>query len=312
LHVTSLPTLLPAGSLAVRAGNSAARLHLSPNVRADLSEQFVSAQETIMRIGARKIDYDMPPYIVAEISCNHNGDIKKALDLIDASVAAGADAVKFQTYTPGDLCKPENEDLWRLYERAMTPREWHPELFDHCRKAHITAFSSPFSVHAVEYLEREIQPPCYKIASPEALRHDIVGAVAKTGKPVIVSTGALSGEGAIDDLWVRLGPEVVFLHCIARYPAEVIDGNFNAIKTLKKEGRLVGLSDHTPGYTAAVAATALGIVMIEKHIKLDNDCIDSEWSLNPKQFLGMTQHVTDVFYGMGTGQIEATCKPRAL
>jgi sialic acid synthase SpsE len=264
-----------------------------------------------VRIGARRIDYDMPPYIVAEISCNHNGDIKKALDLIDASVAAGADAVKFQTYTPSDLCKPENEDLWRLYERAMTPREWHPELFDHCRKAHITAFSSPFSVHAVEYLEREIQPPCYKIASPEALRPDIVSAVAKTGKPVIVSTGALSSVGQVDDLLVRLGPEVVFLHCIANYPARVIDGNFNAIKTLKW-GRLGGLSDHSPGDTAAIAATAMGIVMLEKHIKLDNNCIDSDWSLNPKEFEEMCRNVRDVWHGMGSGQIEATCKPRAL
>jgi sialic acid synthase SpsE len=277
-----------------------------------------------VRIGARKIDYDMPPYIVAEISCNHNGDIKKALDLIDASVAAGADAVKFQTYTPGDLCKPENEDLWRLYERAMTPREWHPELFEHCRKAHITAFSSPFSVHAVEYLEREIQPPCYKIASPEALRPDIVRAVAATGKPVIVSTGALSSEAQIEDLWARLGPSVVFLHCIAQYPARVIDGNFNAITTMKGDGEvrdwtpgheyglLVGLSDHTPGYVAAVAATALGVVMIEKHIKLNNDCIDSDWSLNPQEFAEMCQNVRDVWHGMGNGQIEATCKPRAI
>jgi sialic acid synthase SpsE len=269
-----------------------------------------------VRIGARKIGYDMPPYIVAEISCNHTGDIKKALDLIDASVAAGADAVKFQTYTPSDLTTPENEALWKLYERAMTPREWHPELFDHCRKAHITAFSSPFSVHAVEYLEREIQPPCYKIASPEALRHDIVDAVAKTGKPVIVSTGALTGESATDDLWVRLGPvggnEVVFLHCISNYPARVIDGNFNAIKTLKRRGRLVGLSDHSPGDTAAIAATAMGIVMIEKHIKLDNNCIDSDWSLNPKEFEEMARNVRDVWHGMGNGQIEATCKPRAL
>lgn len=264
-----------------------------------------------MKINGRRIDYDLPPYIVAEISCNHNGDIGKAKELIDAAIWAEADAVKFQTYTPADLCKPGSPN-WELYERAMTPREWHEELFTYCHRAHITAFSSPFSVHAVEYLEREIGPPVYKIASPEALRPDIVSAVAKTGKPVIVSTGALSSEGQIDDLWVRLGPEVCFLHCIAEYPAKVIDGNFNTLKTLKKEGRLVGLSDHSPGYVAPVAATALGAVMIEKHIKLDDDCIDAAWSLDRQQFADMAKNARDVWHGMGDGQIAATCKPRDI
>lgn len=266
-----------------------------------------------MRIGARKLGYDMPPYIIAEISCNHTGDIRKALDLIDASIAAGADAVKFQTYTPGDLCK-EGSEWWPIYEKAMTPREWHPELFEYCRKAHITAFSSPFSIHAVDYLEREINPPCYKIASPEALRPEIVAAVAATGKPVIVSTGALSSEAQVDDLEVRLGPLVVFLHCIAQYPARTEDGNFNAIKTLKRKGRLVGLSDHSPLSAAAIAATALGVVMIEKHIKLfgDDDCLDAAWSLDQYEFQDMAVNVRKVWDGMGTGEIEATCKPRAL
>src|SRR5689334_14565115 len=122
-----------------------------------------------MKINGRRIDYDLPPYIVAEISCNHNGDIGKAKELIDAAIWAEADAVKFQTYTPGDLCK-EGSPNWELYGRAMTPREWHEELFTYCHHAHMPAFSSPFSIHAVEYLEREIGPPVYKIASPEALR----------------------------------------------------------------------------------------------------------------------------------------------
>jgi len=264
-----------------------------------------------MKIQGRKIGYDLPPYLVAEISCNHNGHIEKAKDLIDAAIWAGADAVKFQTYTPGDLCKPDSE-LWALYEKAMTPREWHEELFEYCRHAHMPAFSSPFSVHAVEYLERTISPPCYKIASPEALRADIVEAIAKTGDPVIVSTGALSSMAQIEDLEVRLGPDVVFLHCIAEYPAKVIDGNFAALKTLKQNGRLVGLSDHSPGLVAPVAATALGVVMIEKHIKIDDDCIDAEWSLNRQEFADMASAVRDVWHGMGDGQIRATCKPRTL
>lgn len=264
-----------------------------------------------MKINNRRIDYDLPPYIVAEISCNHNGEIGKAKDLIDAAIYAEADAVKFQTYTPGDLCKPGSEN-WALYERAMTPREWHEELFAYCHAAHITAFSSPFSVHAVEYLEREIGPPVYKIASPEALRLDIVNAVASTGKPVIVSTGALSSKEQVENFNLKLGPGVCFLHCIAEYPAKVIDGNFKTIKTIRDYGYLVGLSDHSPGHTAAVAATALGVVMIEKHIKLDDDCIDAAWSLNKMEFTDMAKAVRDVWHGMGDGEIRATCKPRAL
>ncbi len=265
-----------------------------------------------MKIRGREISYKLPPYIVAEISCNHNGEIGQAKSLIDAAISAGADAVKFQTYTPGDLTKPENTELWALYEKAMTPREWHEELFDYCARAHMPAFSSPFSVHAVEYLEREIKPPCYKIASPEALRPEIVNAVATTGKPVIVSTGALSGIGQIENLNSRLGPEVCFLHCIAQYPARIEDGNLRAIETLKQGVGLVGLSDHTPGHDSCVAATALGIVLIEKHIKLDDNCIDAEWSLNPKEFEAMTKAVRSVFDGMGDGQIRASCGPRSL
>lgn len=263
-----------------------------------------------MRIYGRKIGYDLPPYIVAEISCNHSGSIDKAKELIDAAIWAEADAVKFQTYTPGDLCK-EGSEMWALYEKAMTPREWHEELFDYCAKAHMPAFSSPFSVHAVEYLEHTIHPPCYKIASPEALRTDIVDVVAATGKPTIISTGALSRIGQVAMLEAKF-PEVVFLHCIAEYPAKVIDGNFNAIEELKTGKRLVGLSDHTPGYTAAVAATAIGVVMIEKHIKIDDDCIDAAWSLNRQEFADMANAARDVWHGMGDGQIRATCKPRTL
>lgn len=264
-----------------------------------------------MKIRGREIGYHLPPYLVAEISCNHNGELSKAKDLIDAAIGSGADAVKFQTYTPGDLTKPENTELWQLYERAMTPREWHEELFEHCARAHMPAFSSPFSVHAVEYLEREIKPPCYKIASPEALRPEIVNAVSATGKPVICSTGALASIAQIEALEIKLAP-CVFLHCIAQYPASVTDGNFNAIKALKTNGRLVGLSDHSPGHTAAVVATALGAVMIEKHIKLDDNCIDAQWSLNPKEFEAMTKAVHEVWDGMGDGKIKATCGPRSL
>lgn len=265
-----------------------------------------------MKIRGREISYRLPPYIVAEISCNHNGDIKQAKSLIDAAMQAGADAVKFQTYVPADLTKPENKELWALYERAMTPREWHAELFEHCAWAHIAAFSSPFSVDAVHFLET-LKVPCYKIASPEALRGEIVNAVAATGKPVIISTGALSSLAQVENLNVKLAP-AVFLHCVAQYPAKVEDGNLRAILTLRDipDIELVGLSDHTPGHDLAVAATCLGVAMIEKHIKLDDNCIDAAWSLNPKEFEAMVKATKAVWEGLGDGKITATCKARSL
>lgn len=263
-----------------------------------------------MKIRGREISYRLPPYIVAEISCNHNGEIRKAKDLIDAAIGAGADAVKFQLYTPADLTKPENKEAWALYEKATTPRDWIPELYEYCARAHIAAFTSPFSADAVWFLE-QIGSPCYKIASPEALRPEIVNAVAGTGKTVIISTGALSSLAEVESLNVKLAP-AVFLHCIAQYPAKVQDANLRAITALKSVVELVGLSDHTPGHDACVAATALGVAMIEKHIKLNDDCIDAQWSLNPAEFEAMCKAVRSVWEGMGDGQIRATTKGRDL
>lgn len=263
-----------------------------------------------MKIAGREIGYDHPPYIVAEISANHSGSLQQAYNLIEAAQWAGADAVKIQTYTPQELTT--DPELTKLYEKAQTPRDWHKSLFTHAHNCGITLFSSPFSVDAVEFLE-QFDPPAYKIASPEALRWDIVGAVSNAGRPVIVSTGALSEWDQIFVLANQFA-DAVFLHCIAQYPAKVRDANLNAIRKLRMAhgSLLIGLSDHTPGFIAPVAATALGAVMIEKHIKLDDNCIDSEWSLDPKEFKAMCRAVRDVYHGMGDGQIRATCKPRQL
>ncbi len=259
-----------------------------------------------MKIAGRPIDNEHPPYLVAEISANHNCSIVRALELLDAAKEAGADAAKIQTYEPDDLCKP-GSPLWLLYEKAQTPRVWHDGLFRHARTINLPLFSSPFSVDAVKFLEW-FSPPAYKIASMEVHRRDLIEAIENTGKPMIVSCGMMDEE----DLRHWFGrPNTVLLHCVAQYPAKIEDANLAAITTMQNEcGMPIGLSDHTPGIETAIAATALGAVMIEKHLKLDNDCIDAAWSLDPAQFKAMAQAVRAVWHGMGDGVIRPSCKPR--
>ncbi len=259
-----------------------------------------------MKIAGREIGSHQPPYIISEISANHNGSVVRALELLDAAKEAGADAAKIQTYTPGDLCKP-GSPLWSLYEKAQTPRSWHEGLFRHARNIGLHLFSSPFSVDAVKFLER-FDPPAYKIASMEVHQWDMVNAILNTCKPVIVSTGMMNEE---DLHYWYARPDTVLLHCIAQYPARIEDANLSAITTMQNEcGMPIGLSDHTSGIETAIAATALGAVMIEKHLKLSDDCIDAAWSLDPAQFKAMAQAVRSVWQGMGDGEIRPSCKPR--
>lgn len=191
-----------------------------------------------------------------------------------------------------------------MYEKAQTPREWHVELFDHAMKAGITCFSSAFSIDGVKFLH-DLGAPAIKIASPEIADAELIAAAWKTGLPLIVSTGMADGE-----ILYGVPAEAIFLHCIARYPSRIEEANLLAITRLRDSGRLAGLSDHTPGIETAIAATALGAVMIEKHFKIDDNCIDAEWSLNPYQFATMCRTVRAIWRGMGDGKIRPTCKPR--
>lgn len=243
---------------------------------------------------------------MAELSCNHGGSLNKAKNLITAARNVGADAVKLQTYTPDELTTPEHKELWELYDKAQTPREWHQELFDFAHHIGITIFSSAFSVEGVRFLH-ELGSPAIKIASAEINNDDLIDAACRTGVPVIISTGMAADRG--DIIW--LPQNAIMLHCIAQYPAKIEDGNLRAIKTLRKLASLVGLSDHTPGYETAIAATALGAVMIEKHFKLDDDCIDAAYSLNPEDFGKMCKAVRAIWTGMGDGVIRPTCEPRS-
>ena len=263
------------------------------------------APKTCLSIDGREIGPHLPPYIIAELSCNHGGSIEKAYALIDAAKKAGADAVKLQTYTPAELSKP-GSDLWPLYEKAQTPREWHAELFLYARTIGITIFSSAFSVEGVRFLE-SLDTPAHKIASMEINELPLINAALRTGKPLIISTG-MATERTIDLLAAYTN--IIPLHCVAQYPVKIEDANLNAIATLRETSDLVGLSDHTPGYETAIAATALGAVMIEKHFKLDDDCIDAAYSLDPVQFSAMCKAVRAIHAGMGDGVIRPTCEPR--
>ena len=206
-----------------------------------------------------------------------------------------------QTYTPAELTAPKHKELWALYEKAQTPREWHQELFDYAKMIGITIFSSAFSIEGVKFLH-ELGAPAIKIASAEALDKELVETAHATGLPVIISTGMVDGELP----WRG----DILLHCVAQYPARIEDANLKAIRTLLRFGRLVGLSDHTPGYETAIAATALGAVMIEKHFKLDDNCIDAAYSLTPDEFADMCVAVRAIWKGMGDGVIRPTGQPR--
>lgn len=245
----------------------------------------------------------MPPYIVAELSCNHGGSLSAAHILIYEAKRAGADAVKLQTYAPGELTTPEHKDLWSLYERAQTPREWHAALFEYAARIGITIFSSAFSVDGVKFLA-DLGAPAIKIASADIHDEALINAAADTGLPVIASLGMATFKE-----FSSWGFDVN-LHCVARYPSRIEDANLRVITELQQGGRLIGLSDHTAGYETAIAATALGAVMIEKHFKLDDDCIDAAYSLDPNQFADMCKAVRAIWHGMGDGVLRPTGQPR--
>ena len=245
---------------------------------------------------------DSPVLYIAEISANHLGSLNRAHELVEAAASAGANAVKFQTYTPDTMTLNipefsviEGHELWSgrnlysLYAEAMTPWEWHPELFAHCRELGVVPFSSPFDATAVALLE-SLDSQMYKIASLETSDHALIKLVAETGKPVIISTGATELE-EIDDLvevFRETGNQnLTLLVCTSSYPSRPEDAHLNRIKFLRDRYRVkVGLSDHSLGIGVSVAAIALGAEVIEKHItlkRLDGGA-DGEFSMEPDEF----------------------------
>ena len=242
------------------------------------------------------------PLFVAEISANHMGSLSRAHQLIDASVDAGASAVKFQTYTPDTmtldldgLAVSEGHELWggrslyALYQEAMTPWEWHAELFEHCKTRGVIPFSSPFDPTAVEFLE-SLNAPIYKIASLETSDHQLIRLVGETGKPTIISTGATELEEIEELVGVFRATgnqDLTLLVCTSSYPAEPRDANISRMELLRTKFNVkVGLSDHTLGIGTSIAAIALGATVIEKHITLDrkHGGVDSAFSMEPLEF----------------------------
>lgn len=254
-----------------------------------------------INIAGRDIGEGFPPYIVAEMSGNHNHDLCRALRIIDAAKAAGADAVKLQTYRADTITIDHHSDefivkgglwngrrLYELYEEAHTPWEWHAPIFEHARHIGITVFSSPFDDTAVDFLE-ELGAPAYKIASPELIDLRLIRKVARTGKPIVMSTGAATldeiGE-AIHTARDAGANELVVLHCTAAYPAPPEEANLASIKSLAEQFDIVvGLSDHTLGTTVSAMAVGLGASFIEKHFTLAraDGGVDSAFSLEPEE-----------------------------
>jgi pseudaminic acid synthase len=254
-----------------------------------------------MKIDNKVISNNSPPYIIAELSANHNGSITRAFESILAAKEAGADAVKIQTYTADTMtidCDREEfqimgglwdgYSLYDLYKEAQTPYEWHKPLFDYAKEIGITIFSTPFDETAVDLLE-ELEAPAYKIASFEMTDLPLVKYVAQTKKPMIISTGMANLEEITEV--VRVAKEggctdLILLHCISSYPAPAEQSNLKTIPDLAERFDVIsGLSDHTMATTVAITSVALGACVIEKHFTLSrtDKGPDSEFSLEPQE-----------------------------
>jgi len=278
--------------------------------------------EKKISINGRTIAANEPPYVIAELSANHNGSIERALDIISMAKARGADAIKIQTYSADTMtikCDKDDfqiqgglwdgYDLYKLYEWAQTPFEWHKTMFEHARKIGITLFSSPFDETAVDLLE-DLNSPAYKIASFEVVDLPLIRYVARTGKPMIISTGMANQEeitDAVETARENGCDDIVLLHCISSYPAPVEQSNLRTIPELAARFNVIsGLSDHTLGTTVSVASIALGACVIEKHVTLSrqDNGPDSEFSLEPDELERLCRETKNVWASLGIAGYE--------
>lgn len=271
------------------------------------------------RIGKREIGRDASPYIIAEMSGNHNKSLQRAFEIVDAAADSGVHALKLQTYTPdtmtldlderefhiGDPSSPwAGISLYKLYAQASTPWEWHKEIFDRARARGLEVFSTPFDDSAVDFLE-ELNVPCYKIASFENTDLPLIRRVAQTGKPLIISSG-LADVGDLNEA-VRTAREngcknIALLKCTSSYPASPENSNIRTIPHLRDLFQCeVGLSDHTLGIGVAVASVALGATVIEKHFTLDRSegGVDSAFSLEPVEMANLVAETHRAWQGLG-------------
>ena len=272
---------------------------------------------TDIQINGRVIGAGAPPYVIAELSANHNGSIDRAIQIIDAAKACGADAVKIQTYRPDTITLNSDlpdfqisEGLWKgrtlydLYEWAHTPWEWHKPLFDHAKQIGITIFSSPFDPTAVDLLE-SLGAPAYKVASFEVVDLPLIRYIAATGKPMIISTGMADADEigeAVEAARSGGCKELVLLHCVSGYPAPAEDYNLHTLTDMADRFDVsIGLSDHTLDNTTAIASVALGASVIEKHFTLDRagGGPDDSFSLEPSEFTALCRDAKTVSEALG-------------
>ena len=272
----------------------------------------------MLKINDREISIDAPPYIIAELSANHKGSLRKAKELIFAAKKNGADAIKLQTYTPETMTINSDKNdflikgglwdgynLYKLYEEAHTPFDWHRDLFEYAKEIGLTIFSTPFDESAVDLLE-ELEVPAYKIASFELVDLPLIKYIAKNKKPILMSTGMASHteiSEAIDAARSGGCDELLLFHCISSYPTPISESNLRNIVDIKNKYSVeVGLSDHTLGTIAATTAVALGATAIEKHFTLSrsDDSHDSKFSIEPKELKQLVKNTFDAWSSIGS------------
>ena len=272
-----------------------------------------------MKIGKFELNEKSPCFIVAEVSGNHGGSLKNALDIVRAAKKAGANAIKLQTYTPDTITLRSNSkefllpkssrwakhnNLWQLYSEGQTPWNWHKKIFNEAKKLGLEYFSSPFDETAVDFLE-SLEVPAYKIASPEITHIPLIRKVAATKKPIILSLGLASEEDlklAIKTIKKEGNEKIIILKCTTDYPANYEDLNLTTITSISKTyGYITGLSDHSIGIEASIIATTLGAKLIEKHISLSkaNTAIDSFFSASEKTFAIMVNSIRNTEKALG-------------
>ena len=270
-----------------------------------------------IEIAGRPIGAAYSPYVIAELSANHNGKLDTALKIISEAKQAGADAVKLQTYTADTITLDSDAEefqihgglwdgktLYQLYQEAHMPWEWHKPLFEHARQLDITIFSSPFDSTAVDLLE-DLNAPAYKIASFEAVDLPLIKYAASTGKPMIISTGMADADEikeAIDAAHEGGCKELAILHCVSGYPAPAEDYNLRTIPDMiERFGLVIGLSDHTLDNATAVASVALGASIVEKHFTLDRNGggPDDSFSLEPHELNNLVRDVNSAWRALG-------------
>ena len=288
-----------------------------------------------INIAGRKIGLGEPPFVIAEMSGNHNQSLERALSLVEAAAKAGAHALKIQTYTPDtmtlNLSEREfliedtkslwvGESLYNLYEKAQTPWEWHKPIFDKARELGLIPFSTPFDETSVEFLEN-LDAPCYKIASFENTDLPLIRRVAATGKPLIISTG-LASLAELDETVNTARnagcKDLILLKCTSTYPAKSSDTNISTIPHMRDLFRCeVGLSDHTMGVGVAVASVALGSTVIEKHFTLSREDggVDSTFSMEPEEMRQLVIETEQAWQAIGQityGATDAEKKSRVF